>query len=85
MLLGVPVVASRTGGIPSILNEGEEGLLFDVGNSSGLADDVLRIWNDDAYAMELSAAEIARARVNHDGDMNYRRLLEIYKELCQPT
>lgn len=85
MILGVPVVASRTGGIPSILTEGEEGLLFEVGNSSGLSGDVIKIWSDDAFATEMSASEIARARVTHNGDTNYNRLLEIYKELCQPT
>lgn len=78
MLLGVPVIASRTGGIPSMINEEEEGLLFEVGNSEGLAADIVRIWMDDAYASELGAHGMNRARQTHNPDRNYERLLEIY-------
>lgn len=78
MLLGLPVVASRTGGIPSMISEEEEGLLFEVGNSEGLATDIIRIWKDDTYAMWLGAKAMSRAITTHDPDENYNRLLEIY-------
>lgn len=81
MLLGVPVVASRVGGIPSILHEPEEGLLFERGNSSGLADAVIRIWENDGIALEMSAAEISRANNNYNRDDNHRMLLKIYKRI----
>ncbi len=83
MLLGVPVVATRTGGIPDMINDEEEGLLFEVGNTSGLADDVCSIWDDDAKALSLSAAALNRACFTHDADRNYNRLMEIYGELCK--
>lgn len=81
MLLGVPVVASRTGGIPSMITEEEEGLLFEVANSEGLAADIIRIFSDDAYATELGAKGMNRARATHDADVNYNRLLEIYRSI----
>jgi L-malate glycosyltransferase len=37
MAAGVPVVATRTGGIPEILEDGKTGLLFDPDDVSGLA------------------------------------------------
>jgi rhamnosyl/mannosyltransferase len=36
-MYGVPVVASRVGGMPYIVEEGETGLLVDPADSSGLA------------------------------------------------
>lgn len=81
MLLGVPVVAARVGGIPSILHEPEEGLLFEKGNSQGLAENILRIWDSDAVALEMSACEMQRARENYDREGNYRMLLNIYKRV----
>jgi GT2 family glycosyltransferase/glycosyltransferase involved in cell wall biosynthesis len=36
-LAGVPVVASRIGGIPEVVEEGTSGLLFEAGNSGDLA------------------------------------------------
>lgn len=81
MLLGVPVVASRVGGIPSMITEDEEGRLFEMGNGEGLADDIIHIWSDDGLATELGANAMNRAHMTHDADANYMRLLEIYQEL----
>lgn len=81
MLLGVPVVASRTGGIPSMINADEEGRLFEVYNSEELADDIIQIWNDDVYATEIGGNAMNRARQTHDADANFYRLMEIYDEL----
>jgi len=81
MLLGVPVVASRAGGIPSMIEEDEEGRLFEACNSEGLADDIIHIWNDDVYATKIGAYASNRAHLTHDADANFLRLMEVYNEL----
>ncbi|HJA93839.1 MAG TPA: glycosyltransferase family 4 protein [Candidatus Eisenbergiella merdipullorum] len=81
MLLGVPCVASRTGGIPDIAEDGESALFFERGNVHELALCIRRIFRDDALAQTLSQEARIRGRQNHDGDANYRRLLEIYREI----
>lgn len=43
----LPVVASRVGGIPEVINDGETGFLSDVGDTEKMSDDVLRLMNDD--------------------------------------
>lgn len=85
MLLGVPVVSSEVGGVPDMLTDQKEGLLYHAGNVSALAMAVTRIFEDAALAERLSRAARERAGKTHDGDANYRRLLEIYHEmyLCQ--
>ena len=83
MLLGVPVVASRTGGIPSMIDDDEEGLLFEACNSKDLAENIIKIWENDGFAMELGAKGMDRARKNHNPDVNYDRLLEIYSDICK--
>ncbi len=83
MLLGVPVVASRAGGIPSMIEDGREGLLFESMDSTMLAECIDRIWSDDGLAVELGAHAMNRATTTHDADANYNRLLEIYEELCE--
>ena len=83
MLLGVPVVASRTGGIPSMVEDGVTGLLFHNEDAEDLADSINRIWSDQALAQKLSAHERIRASRIHDGNKNYERLLEIYREILE--
>ena len=83
MLLGVPVVASKTGGIPSMVEDGVTGLLFHNGDAEDLADSIDRIWSDQTLVKELSAHERIRASYIHDGSKNYERLLEIYREILE--
>lgn len=83
MCLGVPVVASDTGGIPSMIRHQEEGLLFPKGNPIALAKAILRLWKDDNLSVTLGKAARKRALKTHDGETNYKRLLEIYTEIMK--
>jgi glycosyltransferase involved in cell wall biosynthesis len=56
-----PVIASRVGGIPEYLSEGEAGLLVEPGNPSQIAEAILRILNDSALAQRMGKAGRRRA------------------------
>lgn len=83
MLLGVPAVAAAVGGIPSMLEDGKEGLLYEAGNVRKLADCILRTWEEKEETARRAEAARCRAFQVHDGDRNYERLLAIYKEIVQ--
>ena len=83
MLLGTPVVASYTGGIPSMLEHEKEGILFEKGNVKALAEAVMRTWESYSTVMTITRNARVRARKTHDGDENYRTLLRIYGEIVQ--
>lgn len=55
MSAGLPVIASRVGGIPALIEDGKNGLLVPPGQSSALADALGRIFRDAAWARELGA------------------------------
>lgn len=86
-LLGVPVVASVTGGIPDMITDGREGFLFPVGNAAKLAEKIEILWDrrkdEEALCLaeRISANARERARITHDGENNYLRLLEIYEAI----
>ena len=46
MAAGLPVVATRTGGIPEIVADGETGLLVERGDATGLASAILTLLGD---------------------------------------
>jgi glycosyltransferase involved in cell wall biosynthesis len=60
-----PVVATRAGGIPSVVTDGENGLLVDERDAAGLALAIERILSDRALAAGLGHA--ARDRVIREG------------------
>lgn len=83
MLLGVPAVAADTGGIPSMLENGKEGLLYEAGNVKMLAECVLQTWEEKEKTAQRTEAARSRALKAHDGNRNFERLLAIYKEILQ--
>ncbi len=58
MACGVPVVASRTGGLPEVVDDGETGFLHDVGDVDAMAATGLRLLTDEA--LHARTAEAAR-------------------------
>jgi glycosyltransferase involved in cell wall biosynthesis len=61
MCFGVPSVATRVGGIPEVLLEGETGLLAPSGDAEGLAAHVTGLLRDGGRRRELGRAAKARA------------------------
>lgn len=80
MLLGVPVVAAATGGIPDLVTDGKEGLLYPAGNIAALADAIEKAWNPEG-SLSLSGAAALRAAGTHNRHTNYERLMEVYHEI----
>ncbi len=84
MLLGTPVVAARVGGIPSMITDRKEGLLYTGNNVEELAQTVIELWKDESMlpmSGRLAKAAVLRARAAHDPETNFNRLKEIYREI----
>ncbi len=59
---GAPSVATRVGGIPDAVVDGETGLLVVPGDSAGMAEAIRRLIKDEPLRRRLAAAAAARAR-----------------------
>ena len=64
MASGLPVVASRVAGVPTVIEDGAEGLLTPEGDAAALAEAVGALLGDPARARALGCA--ARARVERE-------------------
>ncbi|AFQ46349.1 glycosyltransferase [Desulfosporosinus meridiei] len=56
MQAGIPIVASAVGGIPEVIRNGKEGLLFSAGNVTDLTSKCLTIFESQALAQSLVQA-----------------------------
>ena len=81
LYMGLPVVASRTGGIPEIIEEGVDGLLVPPASPQALASAILRVINDEALRQRLAGAghdKVARTFAFED---MVRRYEDVYRDL----
>jgi glycosyltransferase involved in cell wall biosynthesis len=56
-----PVVGARVGGIPELVQDGENGLLVDPSDEGAIADALVRLLGDRAFAEQLAADAARRA------------------------
>ena len=81
MLVGAPVVASGVGGIPSLLADGTEGLLFTAGDPWALAGRLRTLLEAPDLAARLGRAARERARVRNDPARVAERTIEVYRSV----
>jgi N-acetyl-alpha-D-glucosaminyl L-malate synthase BshA len=81
---GVPVVASRAGGLPEVIADGETGLLFPPGDIAAMAAGVTRLLTDSAFHSKLSAEARRQAEARFRKDPLVDRYESIYLELVHP-
>ena len=62
MACGVPVVASRVGGLPEVVLDGKTGLLFDVAQPDQAVQSVLDLLSDPERYQQMSESAIQHAR-----------------------
>jgi len=61
MAAGLPVIASKVGGIPEVVGDGDSGLLVEPGNTTSLADAILRFCRDESLRKEMGRNGKVRA------------------------
>lgn len=81
--IGTPVIASRIGGLPELVEDGKSGLLFEPGNPDDLAEKISYLYENPDKALEMG--EYARKCVEekYNEENHYNRLMEIYKRAIE--
>lgn len=65
MAMGLPVVATRVGGIPELVMDGETGILVEPGDPKGLADALAVMLSDERRRREMGLAGRRRVEAYH--------------------
>jgi glycosyltransferase involved in cell wall biosynthesis len=81
MACGVPVVASRSGGFPEIVEEGKTGFLAKPADAADFADRILQLAADPNLRREMSHKSIERARQCFSTQDTVGNFLKLYEAL----
>lgn len=83
MLAGVPVVATKVGGIPFVLDQGRVGRLVPPRSPNRLAEEILSLLSDPAERVRLGDAGRKFAEANFTAAIYVRSIEQLYHSLLE--
>lgn len=78
---GIPVIASRIGGLPEIIEDGITGLLFEPGNAKDLASKIRILWDDPDLCRKMGEASYEKIFRTSHRDIFFAKLKAVYDDL----
>ena len=72
MAAGLPIVATRVGGVPEAVEDGISGLLVHPGNPEALAEAIVRLWKDPEMRRQLGANASRRVGECFSAETSFR-------------
>ncbi|MBH44514.1 MAG: glycosyl transferase [Gammaproteobacteria bacterium] len=74
MIMQVPVIGSNAGGVPEIIEDGQNGLLFEPKNSKDLSRKILKIKTDTLLRKNFSKKGKAFADIKYNYDLHFQTI-----------
>ena len=77
---GTPAAVSDLGPLPSIVRNGESGVVFKAGNPASLLQELRKAWRTPGLLVQLGHGARAAFEANYTEDANYRMMMMIYEK-----
>lgn len=81
MAAGLPVVSTRVGGVPEVVDDGQTGLLSPAGDDDSLAQNVLRVANSSELHTQMGRQGRDRAEAMFSEHRMHAAYLRLYSEM----
>lgn len=78
---GKPAVASRIGGIPEMVREGETGLLAEAGDAGDLRDAISRLWEQPELVREMGGNARTLVETDYSPATHYDKIISTYQQV----
>jgi len=85
MAVQVPVIATRVGGLPEVVDDGENGFLSPVGDIDKMAEDAARLLMDAKLRKEFGRRARAAAIERYSTDRVIPQYIEFYERILKQT
>jgi glycosyltransferase involved in cell wall biosynthesis len=83
MAAGKPVIASRIGGLPEMIEEGKTGFLFEPKNYYNLAEKMRVLRNDYMLCETMGKEAKKKALINYNEDYHYEKMMGVYLKVLK--
>lgn len=83
MAVGLPVIASRVGGVPMMITDEINGLMFECGNIDQLAERMTRILHDNSLANQLVRNGRERALFTYSSNAVAAATVQVYRTMLK--
>lgn len=80
---GVPVIGALAGGVPDVIDDGQDGYLVPFGAVEQLAERIHALLDDPALAQQMGARGREKVLGTMHFDQKYARLLQLYQQLAK--
>ena len=77
---GVPVVATRVGGVIDIIEDGKNGFLVPPADPKSMADAIFKIYKDTALARTLSENALLKVKEQYNVELMVKNTLDVYRD-----
>jgi teichuronic acid biosynthesis glycosyltransferase TuaC len=81
MACGLPIVATRAGGIPEVVTDRKSGILINPQDCNSLSNTIEYLLDHEAVARQMGAAGKQYVEANFSWEHNARETIEIYREV----
>jgi glycosyltransferase involved in cell wall biosynthesis len=83
MAAGIPVVATRVGGVPAAVEDGRTGILIEPRDSPGLASTLIELLKDEPRRKSMGRAAGERAHERFSADAIVPQIEKIWREIVE--
>jgi glycosyltransferase involved in cell wall biosynthesis len=83
MQAGVPIVATRVGGVPDVLENGKSGVLVDARSSKKLVEGIRILMSDNISAKRMADIAMDLVKTKYSTELMGQRYNEIYEDLLR--
>jgi len=82
MAIGIPIIASRIGGLPDVVEEGKSGFLFQPKDFRGLMDKIEILFSNPTIQEKMGVYAKQIASTRYGPDMHYKELIDLYNSIA---
>lgn len=80
-LIGIPVIAANTGGVPQMVDDGKTGILYPFNEAHTLAFQIMNLHNQKEMLQRIAKAEYSMSHERHNPECLAEEIMRIYKHV----